>query len=222
MRHRRHLSSPRAIVATLAATTLLLAGCSGGDDDPAAERLRVLRADQLGDDRGAAGADVLAPDRPRAQGRRTPAPRHRHQGRQHVLQRPAGGSRLGRPGRRGARRGRHDTRLAAFYYSKVPAAIGPVRSMRASDIGIVPDGRRPSSPAAPPRSRSTGSTAPASRGSPRAPPASTARRRARRRTTSSPSLGDISKRLKAEEEPPALPPVRRRGRPAQGRRRPAR
>ena len=32
------------------------------------------------------------------------------------------------------------TRLAAFYYSKVPAAIGPVRSMRASDIGIVPPG----------------------------------------------------------------------------------
>jgi len=32
------------------------------------------------------------------------------------------------------------TRLAAFYYSKVPASIGPVRSMRASDIGIVPEG----------------------------------------------------------------------------------
>ena len=32
------------------------------------------------------------------------------------------------------------TRLAAFYYSKVPGNIGPVRSMRASDIGIVPDG----------------------------------------------------------------------------------
>jgi hypothetical protein len=34
------------------------------------------------------------------------------------------------------------TRLAAFYYSKVPADIGPVRSMRASDIGIVPPGAR--------------------------------------------------------------------------------
>jgi hypothetical protein len=32
------------------------------------------------------------------------------------------------------------TRLAAFYYSKVPGNVGPVRSMRASDIGIVPDG----------------------------------------------------------------------------------
>lgn len=32
------------------------------------------------------------------------------------------------------------TRLAAFYYSKVPHVVGPVRSMRASDIGIVPTG----------------------------------------------------------------------------------
>ncbi|QBX54396.1 DUF3048 domain-containing protein [Nocardioides seonyuensis] len=31
------------------------------------------------------------------------------------------------------------TRLAAFYYSKLPSNIGPVRSMRASDIGIVPE-----------------------------------------------------------------------------------
>jgi hypothetical protein len=29
------------------------------------------------------------------------------------------------------------TRLAAFYYSVLPTAVGPVRSMRASDIGIV-------------------------------------------------------------------------------------
>lgn len=29
------------------------------------------------------------------------------------------------------------TRLAAFYYSQTPAVVGPVRSMRASDIGIV-------------------------------------------------------------------------------------
>jgi hypothetical protein len=29
------------------------------------------------------------------------------------------------------------TRLAAFYYSRLPTRVGPVRSMRASDIGIV-------------------------------------------------------------------------------------
>ena len=32
------------------------------------------------------------------------------------------------------------TRLAAFYHSDVPPVVGPVRSMRASDIGIVPNG----------------------------------------------------------------------------------
>lgn len=32
------------------------------------------------------------------------------------------------------------TRLAAFYYSELPREVGPVRSMRASDIGIVPEG----------------------------------------------------------------------------------
>ena len=30
------------------------------------------------------------------------------------------------------------TRLAAFFYSRMPEEVGPVRSMRASDIGIVP------------------------------------------------------------------------------------
>ena len=34
------------------------------------------------------------------------------------------------------------TRLAAFYYSDIPGAVGPVRSMRASDIGIVTPDRR--------------------------------------------------------------------------------
>ena len=29
------------------------------------------------------------------------------------------------------------TRLAAFYYSQIPSEVGPVRSMRASDVGIV-------------------------------------------------------------------------------------
>ena len=29
------------------------------------------------------------------------------------------------------------TRLAVFYYNDVPSEVGPVRSMRATDIGIV-------------------------------------------------------------------------------------
>lgn len=31
------------------------------------------------------------------------------------------------------------TRLAAFFYSRLPKEVGPIRSMRASDIGIVPE-----------------------------------------------------------------------------------
>ena len=34
------------------------------------------------------------------------------------------------------------TRLAAFFYSSIPDEVGPVRSMRASDLGIVPPGAR--------------------------------------------------------------------------------
>ena len=34
------------------------------------------------------------------------------------------------------------TRLAVFFYSQLPERVGPVRSMRASDIGIVPKGAR--------------------------------------------------------------------------------
>jgi hypothetical protein len=43
------------------------------------------------------------------------------------------------------------TRLAAFFYSKIPGKVGPVRSMRASDIGIVSpvDGAMVTSGAAP-------------------------------------------------------------------------
>ena len=50
---------------------------------------------------------------------------------------PAGRAQPGRPGRRGAVEGGL-TRLAVFFYSQVPENAGPVRSMRASDIGIVP------------------------------------------------------------------------------------
>lgn len=32
------------------------------------------------------------------------------------------------------------TRLAAFFYSELPETVGPVRSMRASDMGFVPEG----------------------------------------------------------------------------------
>ena len=58
------------------------------------------------------------------------------QDRQHRRQRTAAGARLGRPGRRGARRGRHDPARGVLLL-RDPRRVGPVRSMRASDIGIV-------------------------------------------------------------------------------------
>ena len=66
------------------------------------------------------------------------------------------------------------TRLAAFYYSRLPAKVGPVRSMRASDIGIVSPVDATWSPAVRPARPSPGSRAPASSSSRRARRASPA------------------------------------------------
>ena len=97
------------------------------------------------------------------------------------------------------------TRLAAFYYSKVPADIGPVRSMRASDIGIVPEGATVvTSGAAPITIRRingagipwiTEGAAGVYRESARSAPYNLFAR-----------LGDIAKRLKSKDEPPAYLP----------------
>ncbi len=97
------------------------------------------------------------------------------------------------------------TRLAAFYYSKVPADIGPVRSMRASDIGIVPEGATVVTSGAAPITikRINGAGIPwITEG---------AAGVYRENTRSAPynlfaRLGDIAKRLKAEDEPPAYLP----------------
>ena len=97
------------------------------------------------------------------------------------------------------------TRLAAFYYSKVPAEIGPVRSMRASDIGIVPEGATVVTSGAAPITikRINGAGIPwITEGA-----AGVYRETSR----SAPynlfaHLADISKRLKAKSEPPAYLP----------------
>ncbi len=97
------------------------------------------------------------------------------------------------------------TRLAAFYYSKVPANIGPVRSMRASDIGIVPEGATVVTSGAAPVTikRINGAGIPwITEGA-----AGVYRETSR----SAPynlfaQLGDIAKRLKSDEEPPAYLP----------------
>jgi Protein of unknown function (DUF3048) N-terminal domain/Protein of unknown function (DUF3048) C-terminal domain len=97
------------------------------------------------------------------------------------------------------------TRLAAFYYSKVPANIGPVRSMRASDIGIVPEGATVVTSGAAPITikRVNGAGIPwitegaagVYRETSRSAPYNLFAR-----------LGDIAKRLKAKDEPPAYLP----------------
>jgi hypothetical protein len=97
------------------------------------------------------------------------------------------------------------TRLAAFYYSKVPADIGPVRSMRASDIGIVPEGATVVTSGAAPVTinRINGAGIPwitegeagVYRETSRSAPYNLFAR-----------LGDIAKRLKSDEEPPPYLP----------------
>jgi hypothetical protein len=97
------------------------------------------------------------------------------------------------------------TRLAAFYYSKVPADIGPVRSMRASDIGIVPEGATVVTSGAAPITikRINGAGIPwitegaagVYRETSRSAPYNLFAR-----------LGDIARRLKAGDEPPAYLP----------------
>ena len=97
------------------------------------------------------------------------------------------------------------TRLAAFYYSKLPATIGPVRSMRASDIGIVPEGATVVTSGAAPITirRINGAGIPwITEG---------AAGVYRENTRSAPynlfaRLRDIAKRLKTEDEPPAYLP----------------
>ena len=138
MRHPLRPSSPRAVLAALLATALLLAGCGGGSDEtPPAE---------------------AAPDEPTSSESSAPpeptywpltglertgsAPRHP------VIVTKVDNTSSSAPQ---VGLGQADlvveelveggmTRLAAFYYSRVPGNIGPVRSMRASDIGIVPEG----------------------------------------------------------------------------------
>ena len=124
----------RLSAAVLVAASLVLAGC-GGDDEPS-DGLPAGPGD-----RGRLDPRLdLAADRPPGGGRRqrgAEPPGDGHQDRQH--RRPA-------PRRSGSAAADMVveelvegglTRLAVFYYSELPEKVGPVRSMRASDIGIV-------------------------------------------------------------------------------------
>ncbi|GAB3030965.1 hypothetical protein GCM10011376_23970 [Nocardioides flavus (ex Wang et al. 2016)] len=204
MRHRPHRSPSQALAAVLVAGSLLLAGCSGGDEEPAS-------------------SETAAPSEPTASETTEPpeptywpltglertgkAPKHP------VIVTKVDNTSSSAPQ---VGLGSADlvveelveggyTRLAAFYYSKVPASIGPVRSMRASDIGIVPDGATVVTSGAAPITvkRINGAGIPwltegdagVYRETSRSAPYNLFAR-----------LGDIAKRLKAEEEPPPYLP----------------
>lgn len=137
MRHRPTTSSSQAVAAVLVAASLLLAGCGGGDEKPAS-------ADPSSEPTSQETSEAPEPTYWPLTGleRTGKAPKHP------VIVTKVDNTSSSAPQ---VGLGSADlvveelveggyTRLAAFYYSKIPADIGPVRSMRASDIGIVPDG----------------------------------------------------------------------------------
>lgn len=203
MRHRPHPSSFKAVVVALAATSLLLAGCGGDDEEAPSESAPSEPTSET------AGEAPPEPTYWPLTGleRKGNAPKHP------VIVTKVDNTSSSAPQ---VGLGAADlvveelveggyTRLAAFYYSKVPGDIGPVRSMRASDIGIVPEGATvvTSGAAQVTINRVNGAGIPwitegdagVYRETSRSAPYNLFAR-----------LGEIAKRLKAEEEPPPYLP----------------
>ena len=84
------------------------------------------------------------------------------------------------------------TRLAAFYYSDIPTNVGPIRSMRASDIPVVSPVHASMVTSGAAARTIALIKAPASRSTARAPRASTAPTSARRRTTCSSTSNEVA------------------------------
>ncbi|WP_374456258.1 DUF3048 domain-containing protein [Nocardioides sp.] len=202
MRHRPTTSSSKAVAAVLVAASLLLAGCGGSDEEePSAEPSSEPTSQETSEapeptywpltglertgDAPTHGVIVTKVDNTASS-----SPQVGLGSADLVVEELVEGG---------------YTRLAAFYYSKVPANIGPVRSMRASDIGIVPDGATvvTSGAAQVTLNRVKGAGIPwITEG---------AAGVYRETTRSAPynlfaHLGDIAKRLKTDEEPPAYLP----------------
>lgn len=203
MRHRLHLHPSKPVVAVLVAASLLLAGCGGGDEEEAPANAAPSEPTT------SATSEPPEPTYWPLTGleRTGNAPKHP------VIVTKVDNTSSSAPQ---VGLGSADmvveelveggyTRLAAFFYSKVPADIGPVRSMRASDIGIVPEGATVVTSGAAPITikRINGAGIPwITEG---------AAGVYRENTRSAPynlfaRLGEIAKRLKADEEPPPYLP----------------
>ncbi|MBZ5737458.1 DUF3048 domain-containing protein [Nocardioides mangrovi] len=131
---RAHLRYPRSLAAVLVASSLVLAGCGGGSDSS---------DDQTPAAQSVAGGDEIASDWPLTG---LPVTGDESASQTHpVLVTKIDNTEASSPQ---AGLGEADlvveelvegglTRLAAFFYSQLPERVGPVRSMRASDVGIV-------------------------------------------------------------------------------------
>ncbi len=124
-----------ALPASLIALSLVLAGCGGGDDP---------KKESTPDEETSAAPEPVVPETWPLTGIEAPA------GESVALDHPVIVTKIDNSSSSAPQvgLGKADlvveelveggiTRLAAFYYSQLPADIGPVRSMRASDIGIV-------------------------------------------------------------------------------------
>jgi hypothetical protein len=131
-----HVRRSRLSVAVLTAAALLLAGC-GGDDKPSSSSSSTPPGQQI------AGGETIPAYWPLTglpvDGGESSAQEHPVM----VLKMDNTGSSSPQEGLGSADMVVEElvegglTRLAAFYYSEIPGEVGPVRSMRASDIGIV-------------------------------------------------------------------------------------
>jgi hypothetical protein len=123
------------IPAVLVAASLVLAGCGGGDDDSSDDTTPVAQAVQGSDEVSAywpltglpaSGGEDVEQEHPvlvaKMDNTYSSAPQVGLGSADLVVEELVEGGL---------------TRLAAFYYSDIPDRVGPVRSMRASDIGIV-------------------------------------------------------------------------------------
>jgi hypothetical protein len=132
-RLRAHLRGPRSVVVLSLVSALALAGCSGGGDTASAP-------DEAPESQGVADGSTLSGRWPLtglpADGE---APRHPPM----VVKIDNSSNSDPQVGLSKADMVTEElveggtTRLAVFYYSQVPKDVGPVRSMRATDIGIV-------------------------------------------------------------------------------------